>query len=589
MLAIRHSLNTSDVLANVIAALETLSNASSVISAVPFLGAVLNSVLSLVTAIQKVKGEKERCAQLAKRALDLMTCVEEYFSANADAIDGDLVASHSLSAISRFFRRDSLSAKLDNHLNNLDDARRLFILACIIALRQASIRQERYGIQGLRLFRLGDLELCRVRSIRNNYTSAYREEWEGRLDGRAVIIRILHQKYSGESVAAALVKRINLCDHPYVVQILGYSHPSSRTNFYVMEAGSVNALPYLTTKDSKAKLRWYLQLFVDYEHLYSYLQSQQFPVARCPQVHIHTNCLSSFSLKEDGTLMLPAEDLENANLYCLQYRLGMLFHHCHQQATSISDDSPYEPIAESARALLSTLDEEHSYADGLRRHYDSYHDGLPNVWHCHAAPNIVQAELGDFGYIDTQRSKTFVRLGNVSELLEHVGEVSYLWLGETVTEGDFGCEWGETTYRYDQGVGGHLRGSVPEQIPLGYINTFFWFHAASAVKHHKIKLQDLVLLSAKEHWWTINVDHGSSKSHTAKDKVIHFHFLPLSYEGKVLSPFGYWSLDSEASPGPWPVLSLPNLRLSCGTTLFATYLSEFHAELLECFSSVFKE
>lgn len=51
-------------------------------------------------------------------------------------------------------------------------------------------------------------------------------------------------------------------------------------------------------------------------------------------------------------------------------------------------------------------------------------------------------------------------------------------------------------------------------------------------------------------------------SEVQSDRVF-FHQLPLLASGEAPSPWGYWSFDPEPTPGPWPVLELPGIELTC--------------------------
>lgn len=77
------------------------------------------------------------------------------------------------------------------------------------------------------------------------------------------------------------------------------------------------------------------------KNTFEYLCSSQFPVTRIGEVsstsmeyavnfemtmkiHVHGDCLSLLSVKDDGTLMLSAEDLVHVTLSCLAQRLCTL-------------------------------------------------------------------------------------------------------------------------------------------------------------------------------------------------------------------------------------------------------------------------
>lgn len=91
--------------------------------------------------------------------------------------------------------------------------------------------------------------------------------------------------------------------------------------------------------------------------------------------------------------------------------------------------------------------------------------------------------------------------------------------------------------------------------------------------------------------------------HPTGPDILYFHRLPIMSNGDVPSPFGYWSFDREPSPGPWPDISIPGLkmqyrywelrkRFSIGSDMRFlyryeyryTYLSAPQAQLATCFS-----
>lgn len=45
--------------------------------------------------------------------------------------------------------------------------------------------------------------------------------------------------------------------------------------------------------------------------------------------------------------------------------------------------------------------------------------------------------------------------------------------------------------------------------------------------------------------------------------TLYFHQRPLLASGEAPSPWGYWSLDPEPTPGIWPTLQLDGIELTC--------------------------
>ena len=44
---------------------------------------------------------------------------------------------------------------------------------------------------------------------------------------------------------------------------------------------------------------------------------------------------------------------------------------------------------------------------------------------------------------------------------------------------------------------------------------------------------------------------------------LYFHQLPLLSSGEAPNPWGYWSLQPDFVPGPWPLLDIPGVELTC--------------------------
>ncbi|EMD32461.1 hypothetical protein CERSUDRAFT_108860 [Gelatoporia subvermispora B] len=133
-----------DVLVHSATALGTLKDLSSVISPIPCIGAVIGSGLSLIAALEKVKGDKERCDRLAGRVASMLDDVARLTSTNSDGmndavsatlmtmpsslsdIQRDLEDISKKSASVRYIQRGSIAARLDRHLWNVDEASRAF-------------------------------------------------------------------------------------------------------------------------------------------------------------------------------------------------------------------------------------------------------------------------------------------------------------------------------------------------------------------------------------------------------------------------------------------------------------------------------
>ncbi|EMD39371.1 hypothetical protein CERSUDRAFT_82104 [Gelatoporia subvermispora B] len=508
-------------------------------------------------------------------------------------IDEEVYTLTRMNRMSRFIHRGSISTSLDEHLETLDAASNSFNTACLIAIRLKMSSLANYGDYQLRLFRWCDLRLQSVPGrtwtvTRHAQSEVAGYEWDGEWDGRAVAVRVVHPKYSGRKDAIKTCLGIApLCHHPYVAQVFGYSHPSSSEKFYVLERGSVNILKYFKTADTLTKLRSYLRMFVEYQETFEYLQTARFPVASIGQKHRHDQCLPSLALKEDGTILLSAEDLVNANLRCLAYRLCTLF--TANGRPLMTDNSEDFSIATDSKALLSMI-------EASPREHMNVRQELPiwsEIWCYSWLSRISPVNPGDYGYIHPH-TQSFVYLGNVFDLL-HRSE-SYVWVKADYLHGEptevrHVCtldedNGGSRRYRLNPGVEELI--AIDQQLPKPDASIFFWFHAYDVATYHGIDVKDLVLIDAIAYWRAIRTS-PTCESRDIYDVLrgqtdVYFHQPPLSEMGTILSSFGHWSLLPEPSVGPWPDIHLPGVQLDCTVRVSYAHLNSFQAELLSCFA-----
>ncbi|TFK80630.1 hypothetical protein K466DRAFT_503588 [Polyporus arcularius HHB13444] len=251
---------TGDVLANIICTLEVLQATSNVAINVPFLNVICGSVLGLARAVE-ASGDKERFVRLARRAAELSLHIEESVESDphaiGEALQSSLTQLHGLlsrirsdvekelrrTSLDRFFHRASIATILDNHIDALDSAWRAFDTACLIALRTKMERQAtyddrsqgsgtavpwlcersdsqsqtRYVVSIPCLLPLTDLQADQAdyNTLVTYYPNVYVLPWRDL--GPLIHLEPRH--------------------HPYVAQVLGYSHPSLSERFYVMDTG----------------------------------------------------------------------------------------------------------------------------------------------------------------------------------------------------------------------------------------------------------------------------------------------------------------------------------------------------------------
>ncbi|EMD39356.1 hypothetical protein CERSUDRAFT_72518 [Gelatoporia subvermispora B] len=196
---------------------------------------------------------------------------------------------------------------------------------------------------------------------------------------------------------------------------------------------------------------------------------------------------------------------------------------------------------------------------------------------------LPDAKLGDYGYADHQRGH-FVRLGNVYEILRR--ERSVLWKDCMYIDGML-----KALVNCDASAEGVWR-TVLEPSKLtafafnGWLHAidlqhFWWLYARNTAEYHGLSLEELVVVDVLDHSCTIVMD---ADVRDEEPITLYFHRLSLMSHGKVLSPFGYWSLDAEPSPGPWPDISIPGLNSQYRSYVRFVYLGAVQAQLVTRFS-----
>ncbi|OCH88709.1 hypothetical protein OBBRIDRAFT_794957 [Obba rivulosa] len=575
-------LSVDDALAHTITAIQTLQGVSYAIGSVPFLSIVFGSALSLLTTIEQVRGDTARSVRLAKRISSLLHLIEQTIGANLDAVDDTLLRNLTLlqetllkieqdlrafaakSASSRFLRRASISGKLDEHLETVEDASRSFHIASLIALRQQVNQQASYDEDQLRLFRFSDLQLGRVQGTWSADPGVSGDEYEGKWGGRLVTIRVLRKKGSKLDKVLPVVRQLLQCPHPYVVQVLGYSHPSSSPSFYVLEKGTLDVLSYLANVDAFTKLQWYLRMFIDLKDAINHFDSLKLTARAPAKMH---RCLPSLALKEDGTLFVSAEDLVHAHWGCLYYRMAVLYGKIEAPQPIDASAKTQDMPAESTHNLLSVLDPNSEPSDVVRSVYErrnSYPIVWPGIYSSVSFDKDLGAALGDYGYFDPE-TQAFVSLGNVFELLQCEKTFDWLYVtyhGATVETSTSDYTWSEKTWRYPLEAGEERRVEIEQNLCKTTRSTFFWFHACDVAAQHGIALEDLRLVETLSQCWGLKVADSGGRIEYDGPKEAYFHQLPQQ-DDEIPSQFGFWSLESERSFNLPYELSLAGVELDC--------------------------
>ncbi|EJF58589.1 hypothetical protein DICSQDRAFT_66645 [Dichomitus squalens LYAD-421 SS1] len=246
--SVRRSVS-GDVLSALISGLEVLQAASNVVANVPLLNGIVSSALGLARTIEAIGTDRERFLRLARRVSELSMHIEESIDCDFNAIDDGLTVTlielQALmdrirsevekqlrrSALSRLLHQASISSTLEDHLDALDSAWRAFDTACLIALRMKMERQALYDDRS----QVSLPQAAETLSLMNETRSS---------DCFAGAISDLHCYILSELVGCFPPVWLSdhsmhffLRHHPYVSQVLGYSHPSVPEKLYVMESG----------------------------------------------------------------------------------------------------------------------------------------------------------------------------------------------------------------------------------------------------------------------------------------------------------------------------------------------------------------
>ncbi|OCH91572.1 hypothetical protein OBBRIDRAFT_792170 [Obba rivulosa] len=361
-----HRLNKIDAPAHITSALEVMKEASGAIP-VPMLSPILSSILSIVQTVETIKGDKERCIRLAKRAFDLAERVQEALSAETGAIDHRL--SDELAGIFtlltriqadlekwskektwvRILHRGTVSERLDEHVDSLDGAWRSFTALSLNALQRKLNAQAIYDpITQLRLFRWNDLRLNgRVRKEITVNMSNVQDEWEGEYNGNKVVVRMFAHEDGYKQFLTRLASEASRLWHPNVAQTFGYSHPDVPQRFTVLESGSIHPRQYLDNCDPISRWLRSIQLILRYMAVIvdtaaaGLVDKEHTTRNNCIRGN---HCLSSLVLREDGSPVFSIEDFSRITFGCI-----------HSYLRTVYNSQEMQPISTNAGVRMCTL------------------------------------------------------------------------------------------------------------------------------------------------------------------------------------------------------------------------------------------
>ncbi|KAH9949924.1 hypothetical protein B0H21DRAFT_725264 [Amylocystis lapponica] len=579
--------NGADVLADTIVVLEVLQTASSAVCIAPFLGPIVGSVLSLVQTFNI-------------RATDLAndSAATDESSQRTSTLSSHLKGN----TFSRFLRHATIAEILDRELESLNDAWHSFDTACLIIMQQKIDRLTRFSqdqavydaASQLRLFRFNDLKLHQVRGAwRASYGAPSCDEWEGEWDGRAVVVRMLRSAASGctktNKDLALLASSIPRVHHPHVGQILGYSHPTLRERFYVLETGPIPIASYLKQQDVMTRVRLWLQMVIDFQDTYRYISQLQHGLKRNVSHRHHLVCLPSAALKSTGKLIIAAEDLTHANYQCFYPQLCRLYeaHHgmsppldrcsleCRACHTIGADSRCGDNEPKSPHELLSAIECERNNSNPLLTSRIFLGIQLYTIFHY---PDILKARFGDFGHID-KKNGAFIPFGNIfTRTGVELKQKSKYWASSisSVSQVVTPFSWPVRIKRYTISRSGLYTGSYAIMKIVRRLDQAdsisFWDLATDIAEQNKLSLQHLAFVDKISYvfqgGFEYDIECTDHHSELAGDfdevpTDVFFYQLPLMQNGDPPSPWGYWSLIPEPTPGPWPILTLPGIKINC--------------------------
>ncbi|EMD30888.1 hypothetical protein CERSUDRAFT_127709 [Gelatoporia subvermispora B] len=286
------------------------------------------------------------------------------------------------------------------------------------------------------------------------------------------------------------------------------------------------------------------------ESLLRYIKSEGLVVPTNEQVHHHSpECLPSLSVGKDDTFVVTAEDLSQISGWCLEYHLCI----AHDESISTDRNSSYDAGSHNMMRILdyATRSTASNCDTG-----DIYKDCMPQIWSNGWDSASAHAEIGDYGHYDRQLG-VFVRLANVFNSLELERRTHWhKWSVEVCNVNT------ERVWRLVLEPGKAMRRALLCRLYDAEIERSWWIYACSVAESHGIPMEEIRVVELFSHECTASISEDvCDEESCALPAAVYFHWLPTMANGEMPSPFGYWSLEEEASPGPWPNISIPGVEL----------------------------
>jgi len=300
-----------------------------------------------------------------------------------------------------------------------------------------------------------------------------------------------------------------------------------------------------------------LQLLLPHE-----FQSLEFESAfRCAQEYGYIiggedDVETTLNLTSDGVLKLNAEGLAHCEPTTMlsYWTMGLLKLRKQAVVQRLSDPEPYY-IA--LRDYLDYINGGVCSGAALTdfKAWKALRTWWPIIW-------VSDAYLGDYGYL--ARNGEFVPLGNILTLLD--GDP--LFAGATceyrpqerepAVQGNF-RDWG-----FDRRV------NLTQECIDAYYDRIF-----ALAREHGIEVYELILVREYFQFASLQFREGGPLGqglddgapcliHGEEPDVVEVYFHPFYESVPHIDDhrWGYWSLDPEPCPGPWPDISLPGIKLT---------------------------
>ncbi|EMD33241.1 hypothetical protein CERSUDRAFT_76915 [Gelatoporia subvermispora B] len=444
-------------------------------------------------------------------------------------------------------------------------------------------------------------------------------EWRGRL----VVKRVLRTNnterwFTSPNVkpnVAVICKRYPRISHPHIAQVLGYSHPRQDETYYVIGTGGVPLELYLrNTTDAKAVLQIWLQTIArdsiaetawkDKEVLFE--NHREF-------ISFSTTCVDP-----SNRLIFGIDDLNQHYRDVINF---WQFHYCdHFQFGDsrpgwVHNLSHLAPVQTSLSAL-----QDNTYTTNFDHHHLRWYQSEMDLPH----ESSTSVRLGDYSYLSNDRQ--FIHFGNILDIISVLNggpmDDSEIWedtifssprLPTQVSKdcasslwytSAIGSQWGHTDcFKWVRLSDRCLR--------------LFWSYVVHVAVQKEIALTNIVIANdwsqrAEVKWYrrkcvgcrgrelrcrnchgeetcatelstSAFVDDtslGGKFQYSVEDHIqdasvgsapfslnLYFHLTYTSSskaEHGSLMSWGYWSLDPELCPGPWPDIVSDNFHVAQG-------------------------